>query len=657
KFMAMMAYGFILITIISMFVFAGGIAIKSCDVGLLIAGLIAIYLVICAYSAIGLFMSSLTSYQVVAAISTLAVLAALNYIGLVGQNIDFVREITYFLSIAGRADTMIHGLLTSKDIIYFIIVVCLFLGLSILKLQTARESRPMAVKAGRYVLFISVMLLIGYISSRPKLIAYYDMTATKSETLTPNSQKIIKDLKGPVTFTTYSNLFDDMSPWAFPKDQKQDFSYFLKYQRFMPDMQVKYVYYYDDCDYYQILKQMNPDLSSSAMVKKIADSYKVDPDLFLSPAEIKKQIDLSGEGNHLVRLLQVGDRKTWVRMFNDFERYPSENEMTAALKRLEVTPPKVAFLTGQNERSITSDGDKDFKTPAIGKGYRQALINQGFDVESISVSEDDIPADVSVLVITDPRQEFTQAEKARIDAFIDKGGNMLIAGEPDKRDVLNPVITRLGIQYLPGKIIQINPDATPDYVLTNLSQSAATVSKDFMNIVKHHSLGAKVTLPGAMGIATEGRTSFKVMPLLTAKDSINCWNTTREINRDSVMRFTPAKGDSRGNFNIAVALSRKIDGKEQRIIVAGDADFLSNGELARRSTSNYERINNYFDRAIFAWLGNDEFPVDVSRPEQQDNAFKISSKSIALMKPIFLGVIPALIIIWGALLLIIRKRK
>lgn len=160
-----------------------------------------------------------------------------------------------------------------------------------------------------------------------------------------------------------------------------------------------------------------------------------------------------------------------------------------------------------------------------------------------------------------------------------------------------------------------------------------------------------------MGIATEGRTSFKVMPLLTAKDSINCWNTTREINRDSVMRFTPAKGDSPGNFNIAVALSRKIDGKEQRIIVAGDADFLSNGELARRSTSNYERINNYFDRAIFAWLGNDEFPVDVSRPEQQDNAFKISSKSIALMKPIFLGVIPALIIIWGALLLIIRKRK
>lgn len=658
KFMAMMAYGAILVTVVGLFVIAAGFSITSPNYGLMIAGLISIYLVICAYSAIGLFMSCLTSYQVVAAISTLAVLAALNYIGLVGQNIGFVREITYFLSISGRAEVMIEGLLTSRDVFYFIIVIAIFLGLSILKLQSARESKPLAIKTGRYALFISLMLFVGYLTSRPVLIAYFDLTATKSETLTPNSQKIIKALKGPLSLTTYVNLFDDQSPWAFPETQKKDFSHFLTYQRFMPDMKVKYVYYYDTCDMYSTnYVKMNPGLSMDALVKKIAASYKVDPDLFISPTEIKKQIDLSSQHNHLVRVLEADGKKTWLRMYNDMLSYPSENEMTAALKRLEVTPTKVAFLTGHNERSIDKDGDKDFRTPAIGLNYRASLINQGLDVENISVKDQDIPADVSVLVIADPRTPLDEKERARIAAFIDRGGNMLIAGEPGKQDVLNPVIAKFGVQYMPGKIVQITSDAAPDFVAADVAKATTAISYNFMDIVKHHSEHTKVTMPGVMGISKTGDGLFKATPFLTVKDSSNCWNTTRDIKADSVFKFSQSGGDFHGQFTTAMGLTRNIGNKEQRIIVVGDADFMSNGELGRRPTSNYERINYYFDKAIIGWLGNDEFPVDVSRPDKPDNSFIMSSAGIALMKPAFLGLIPAIIIIWGALLLIIRKRK
>lgn len=658
KYLAMMAYGLILITIMAMIVFAADISIKSADIGLLIAGLTAIYLVICAYSAIGLFMSSLTSYQVVAAISTLAVLAALNYIGLVGQNIGFVRDITYFLSIAGRAGVMTDGLLTSKDVLYFVIVVVIFLGLSVLKLQSARESKPLAVKIGRYVLFISVMLFIGYISSRPKLIAYYDMTADKSQTLTPVSQKIIKQLKGPLTFTTYSNLFDDISPWAFPKDQNKDFSHFLPYQRFMPDMDVRYVYYYDTCEMYRTNHQkLNPGLSMEALAKKVADSYKVNLDIFLTPAQIRKQVDLSGEHNHLVRQLQVGNKKAWLRMYNDMFQYPSETEITSALKRLEVTPTKVAVLTGHNERSINSDGDKHFKTPTVGEGYRASLINQGLDVENISIKDKDIPADVSILLIVDPRDAFDNNETTRIKAFIDRGGNMLIAGEPGKQDVLNPVIKRLGLRYIPGKIVQTTADAAPDYVLASVPDGTSSLSNNFLDIQKNHGSYGKVTMPGVMAIDPVGGSSFQLIPLLTVKDSANCWSTLKEIKADSVLKFSPGTGDVQKSFTTAYGLTRHIAGKEQRIVVVGDADFMSNGELARRGGVNFERLNYYFDNAIIGWLGNDEFPVDVTRPDKKDDGFIMSSSAIATMKPIFLGVIPALIIIWGALLLIIRKRK
>lgn len=658
KFLAMMAYGLILLTIIALFIVAAAWSIKSADIGLMLAGLISLYLVICAYSSIGLFMSCLTSYQVVAAISTLAVLAALNYIGLVGQNIGFVREITYFLSISGRADGMVNGLLTSKDVFYFVIVIGIFLGLSILKLQSARESKPITVKIGRYVLFISIMLLTGYLSSRPILIAYFDMTATKSETLTANSQKIIKDLKQPLKLTTYVNLLDDQSPWAFPQDRNKDFSHFLKYQRFVPDMEVKYVYYYDTCEMYRsIYMKLNPGLSLAAMAKKIAESYKVNPDLFIPPAEIRKQIDLTSQGNHLVRVLEAGKQKTWLRMYRDMMSYPSENEITAALKRLEVRPTKVAFLTGHHERSINSDGDKDFETPATGQTYRASLINQGLDVEDISVRNKSVPADVSILVIADPRDAFDAQEMSRINAYIDRGGNMLIAGEHDKQQLLNPLLARMGIQYSPGQIVQITSDAAADYVLADVAKEATNLTNNFRDIIKHHGEKAKVTMPGVMDIIASGKSAFTMIPMLTVRDSANCWNTLKEIKADSILKFSPKDGDVKKRFITAAALTRTVAGKDQRIVITGDADFMSNGELARRSGSNYERINYYFDQAIIGWLGNDEFPVDVTRPEKEDDAFSISSGGIAWLKPLFLGIIPVLIIIWGTLLLIIRKRK
>ena len=79
-------------------------------------------------------MSTLTAYQVVAAVGTLTVLAILNFMGNIGQDIDFVRDLTYWLSLAGRSDKFLHGMICSEDAFYFIIVVVLCLSLCVLNL-------------------------------------------------------------------------------------------------------------------------------------------------------------------------------------------------------------------------------------------------------------------------------------------------------------------------------------------------------------------------------------------------------------------------------------------------------------------------------------------------------------------------------------------
>ena len=156
----MMIYGIVLVFILFVFVVYGAAAIKSFDFVATLSGLLGLYLLICAYAAIGLFMSSLTSYQVVAAMGTLAVLAVLNFIGGTWQDIAFVRDITYWLSIRGRASEFINGLICSDDVLYFIIVIALFLALSIIRLQGVRQKSAWTVSCGKYigVVFIAMFL-------------------------------------------------------------------------------------------------------------------------------------------------------------------------------------------------------------------------------------------------------------------------------------------------------------------------------------------------------------------------------------------------------------------------------------------------------------------------------------------------------------------
>ena len=133
KFLSMMIYGLAFIGILLIFIVFGAFTIENFDFWRTIVALLGIYLLVCAYSAIGLFMSSLTSYQIVAALGTLAILFVLNMVGGLWQDIEWVRDITWWLSISGRVEEFITGLICSEEFLYFIIVTGLFISLSILR--------------------------------------------------------------------------------------------------------------------------------------------------------------------------------------------------------------------------------------------------------------------------------------------------------------------------------------------------------------------------------------------------------------------------------------------------------------------------------------------------------------------------------------------
>jgi ABC-2 type transport system permease protein len=120
------------------------------------------------------------------------------------------------------------------------------------------------------------------------------------------------------------------------------------------------------------------------------------------------------------------------------------------------------------------------------------------------------------------------------------------------------------------------------------------------------------------------------------------------------MVFSAADGDQRISVATAVSLTRNISGKEQRIVVTGDADLMSNTELLRY---NVKTANFAFNIGLFSWLSYGEFPVDTSRPDAKDDRLNVTSETVSQLNILFVWVLPGILLALGTVLLIRRKRK
>jgi ABC-2 type transport system permease protein len=279
-------------------------------------------------------------------------------------------------------------------------------------------------------------------------------------------------------------------------------------------------------------------------------------------------------------------------------------------------------------------------------GTRSALINNGFDVVNISADgTDSIPGNLTALIIADPKSNYTSGFIEKLEQYLAKGGNLLIAGEPDKQSIINPIITKLGVTLSQGTLLQESKNFSLDLVQASFSKE----SSPFFPFPKD----AIISMPGVVGLQYDTSFGYKVIPvLLTDKKSV--WNKLGKFNLEADKITFDAEKDERLETPVALALSKKVMDKEQKIMVFGDADFMSNGELGRQNLRNK---NAEFVLKIFKWFSNGEFPIDATRPDPIDNKIKVSKAGVGWMKMILLGVFPVCIALAGSFVVIRRKRK
>lgn len=107
------------------------------DLGKLAAGLLGLLLLLCAFAAAGLFLSSLTDNPVVAAISTFGLLLLLWMLER-SINASGVNNIFDYLSLTHHISPFLRGIVSTVDLAYFILFIITFLLLSIRQMETER---------------------------------------------------------------------------------------------------------------------------------------------------------------------------------------------------------------------------------------------------------------------------------------------------------------------------------------------------------------------------------------------------------------------------------------------------------------------------------------------------------------------------------------
>jgi ABC-2 type transport system permease protein len=659
KFLAMVVFTVSLIVVVFFTCIALSMTLTHPDYGHLLAALAGLFLVLCGYAAIGLFISSLTSYPLVAAIITFAVFALFSRIGGLWQDIELLRSITYYLNLSGKSEQLINGFINSRDVVYFLLIIVTFLIFTVIKIKSGTESISLIKKMLRYAAVVLIVSVIGYISSRPSLTTYHDATRDQLYTIAPPTQQMISKLNdGPLEITVFVNAMAWRLSTLVPARQNSIIaSLFEPYIRFKPDIKVKFVYYYNtDSNNYWF--KINPGKSLKEIAEIQAGAVGMSVDQFLPPEEIHKLFNVDKEENRHFFLLKYKGKETVVRTFEDIKFWPSENEMAASINRLVSTPPKIAFLTDELERGPFSLQTRDYNALANKLSKRSSLINQGFDFEAVSLRNiQGIPLSYAAITIADPRTPFSAENLQKINAYIAAGGNVYLGSEPDRKDIMKPIFDRLGLSLKKGILVQSDPKYASDFIFSGMTDRAKNFSpqsNQFIAVQQKYygDTTIKIAMSGVSALDYKEIDGFKISPLLITNPKV-CWNRVAPISSDSLsLKVKALPSDEHGSFVTSLLMERKVSGKEQRIIVASDADYLTEAMFGE----DPERYNSYYPGWCFSYFSYGKFPANTLK-EQTDNSFKVKVADLGIQKFILFYLIPGIIIVIASIILVRRKRK
>ena len=471
------------------------------------------------------------------------------------------------------------------------------------------------------VLVIVIVGLLGWLSAQYK--ADFDWTYGHRNTLTKTSQRLLHSLPYPIHF--YAFVYGGVSNERRAIQAEVD-----RYKRFKSNVTLTFI---------------DPSLEPQQVQK-----YDVTQ---------ANEVVISYRGHHQA-LTQVTEPK----VSDALEQLASKNNT------------HVAFLAGDGERSITQNDQYGYSS------FAQLLRSKGMHVAELNLAlHPKIPRDTSVLVIADPKSALLPAERRIIVQYVQDGGNLLWLADTNNPPHPAALQKLLGIRWQKGYAV------FPNYKELGSGSPGIYLAASYPDNSITKNLNEITVFPFVRPLRTSKNSVWTQKPLLLT--SASAWLETSGKTSGTI-RFN-AKKDVQGPLIIGLSETRPIKqphhstsepsasaqrhgtnarkhpvtgqseaakpahalrghAKQQRVAMIGDSDFLSNGNVGVLGNGNLG-VN------VVNWLAERNPALSITIPDAPDHDLYLPGWASWLITAGFIVVLPLLLIGFGVVRWVIRRRR
>lgn len=454
-----------------------------------------------------------------------------------------------------------------------------------------------AILAAAIVLAVLLNLLVGAL---PKKYTEFDLSEAKMYTLGDSSKKLVQSLDQDVTV------------------------YYLCETGSEDAILTKLLDHYADESSHFRWEQKDP-----AIYPTFAAQYGA------SDVSTGSLIVVSGENNVVLDAadLYEYDYSDYYTTGSANVTFGGEKQITSAIYKLTAAEETHAYYT-------TNHGEQ-----ALTSSLTEALEAQNITAQPLDLLTSTIPDDCDLLIINDPTSDFASDglvdEISQLQTYLENGGRVLLTTNGyDETPNLDAVMAQFGLAREAGLVVEGDSNHAlygyphslfPDYGTTDESTALDGVNRS-----------THVMLSVAQGITvteTDGVTAESL--LNTSEDAYS------KLNFDTSSTTDKENGDTDGPFSLAVWARNETTGAEVIWIGCPNMD---NEQLYQSIPGNL----TFLQGCAASMVGQD---ILIDTKALEASPITISASTATTLGLVFVFVLPAAVLIAGAVVVLLRRRK
>jgi len=506
------------------------------------------------------------------------------------------------LLLAGLMIWSINSIMTATAIVLLIVGAILVIAYLIVNFKQIKEglssrSAKFGSNAALMIIFVlGILIVLNILLS--KVNWRVDTTAAKQFSLADQTRKVLKNLDQPIQVTGFFKGGEDFQPRSL----------FIEYNNLSPNFKWEIV----DPD-------KNPGLA--------------------------KTMNVTNYGTIVLQSKSAEERLTAIS---------EENLTNSLIKVSRETAKRIYFTTGHGERPLEAMQAEGLSV------LKQRLLDENYLVEQVNLAQLEsmqVPEDASVMVVAGPKTDLLPNEKQALDAYLRKGGDVLLLLDPESPDSW--------VDFSAGYGIRVGHDVVVDASGIGQLFGAGPIMplvSDYANHPIVENFKVMTFFNQARSITEAEMVPSGITVTEIARTNPRSWGETTPLSKSPRLEVDE-KVDLIGPVSLLAVAEKEADeptvlkedkfglgrpSSKARVLVFGDSDFASDSMISMQGNSDLI-LNS------ISWLAEEEDLISVRAKDPEDRRLTLTQKQTRLI--LYLGVIllPILVVIAGIVVYIKRK--